>query len=296
MKNDSVLLGHVNYDGDFLVVRMNSGDEIRLRPVQVEAVYDSLAAAFAAKRQGIDSTDVDGQVRLAHWCLRHDFSSGAAQVLSDLSQKGIGDSRVVALERILKTHASGVSANVRTATKAQRPIQITEINSQSFERFERTVEPVLMQNCGASGCHGAGGLLAFRLLRRFPGKSSRLPSQSHNLKTTLHQIDSHDPLSSRLLRFANLPHGGMNGQAALMRESQEYQWLRDWVLGIGGGHQDNTTKREPVQPRQVALLQQPTHVAVTRQSPNEGYRIDRTNPKSADPYDPSPFNRRSRLR
>ena len=94
----------------------------------------------------------------------------------------------------------------------------------AVEMFTQSVQPVLMNHCTSSGCHGAQSQTSLRLVRIPTGKAATKRITQRNLASVLQFIDRENPMSSKLLKAASGPHGTL--EHAIFNEHQEPQFLR----------------------------------------------------------------------
>lgn len=288
LHNGAVLRGIVERGDGSWSIETGPGATVVLPASAVLGVFESMESAFAWRKAQVGRDRHPDLVALGFWALRHDFPSGATDVLAECVRRGIRDPRVEALEREIRRIRNQASAALREDTRIQAPLRRT-LSRDAIRRFHQQVEPILMARCGLSGCHGPGGTLSFRLVKPHPTADNARLETTHNLRTTLHLIGGDDWEQSRLLTYARRAHGSPVPSHPLTRESPEFRELLKWLQSL------DTNK--PHVPASVVhgatatpvLLQQPPiggamYDAVTRSA--DARR------ESTDPYDPAIFNRR----
>jgi hypothetical protein len=101
----------------------------------------------------------------------------------------------------------------------------------ALEQFTRRIQPVLLNGCAMSGCHGADPVGGFALdiapLRGY----GDLRSTQRNLQLTLELIDLSKPAESKLLTMARGPHAGVTPISGQRREDI-LQRLAGWIDDI----------------------------------------------------------------
>jgi hypothetical protein len=102
-----------------------------------------------------------------------------------------------------------------------------------METFTQTVQPLLMNNCTASGCHGPLSTNNLRLIRVSTADAANRRSTQRNLQAVLQYVDRNNPLQSELLKVPAAPHGTAKNAVFTERRSMQYLRLADWVACFG---------------------------------------------------------------
>jgi hypothetical protein len=179
--------------------------------------------------------------------------------------------------------------------------------------FASKVQPILMNAC--LGCHTAGRGGKFQLIRvSEPGLGNRR-SLEQNLAATLAEVNTQQPLLSRLLSKAVSVHGSGMTQAPMKnRQAPAYRALEKWVtltlennpqlreqalastpalplppLPASTSHWGVDRGRAPASPRPVVAEKPAREPAVTKTSPAPPSTP--AAPAGDDPVDPQGFNR-----
>ena len=99
----------------------------------------------------------------------------------------------------------------------------------TIEQFTNAIQPLLVNRCGATACHGANSDSSFRL--SYPGSSRILPRRftQLNLHTTMQQVNREKPMESPLLVMATSPHGTCDRPTLDNRDAVQLQQLVDWL-------------------------------------------------------------------
>jgi hypothetical protein len=100
----------------------------------------------------------------------------------------------------------------------------------SVETFTQSIQPLLVNRCATSGCHGPGGTTEHRLNRLPPQRTSasrRLTQE--NLAVVLGWIDRGNPKASPLLTAPLAAHGRARIPVFAHTEIPQYRMLVDWV-------------------------------------------------------------------
>ncbi len=251
LRGGGVLTGQIARDGDrYVVTRDNS--EISVSASQVSLVAGSLEDAYQQQRHAIQHPMVGAHLRLAEWCLRNNLGPQAARELIDARGLDPRHPRLALLERHLAALAArstedaarpgGAGPAVSQAATSVEPTpreeldRLTELASSlpdgALEQFTRKVQPVLVNNCTASGCHQRGGGQPFQLDRAMLHGLSNRRSTLRNLAATLELVNKDLPQQSELLTSLRGPHGGMDGPVFGPRQEQLAAYLEDWVAVV----------------------------------------------------------------
>ncbi len=288
LRNHNVLKGEARLQDGKWMVELADGGQVQLEGWRVIGTFPSIAAAFAWRREQLAPHDTDALFSLAFWALRHDHPAGAVSILRDLQAGRSADPRWNVLERELRREAQRSPQGPPPDRRLpRRGLSVKETTPQQREEFARVVEPVLLRHCSSVGCHGPGGDFAFRLVPPPPTAQRSAAASTHNLRTTLRQVDPRSPLQSRLLEWATRPHATDRLIPPLPPDSTDSRILRKWLAGLGPDAPRPPLRRTPAQIASTVLPQQPAPPAFSRSQPP----LPPT--PSRDPYDPSLFNQRN---
>jgi hypothetical protein len=302
LHNESVIQGHVDKYRDRLIVSNGPWYVVRVPMADVDFVAPDLAAAFRIKQSRIGQRDFARHLRLAQWCLRHDLDRFAADQLQLLKQLDPLHPSITALQQQLSREAGdmpvlGEPAPIRPAAVAQSASPLTPdlppVSRDSVAEFTRTIQPLLLNRCGQTTCHGSAAHNGFQLLRLKASGVARQDVTMRNLRAAMAQIDPANPQQSSLLDRAQRPHG-KGGQFPFgPHESRQYQRLLDWVNQATGA--ETTQSGEPdaslataerrVAPQRTVVRAADWYATETDASPT-------AEPVGVDPYDPAQFNAR----
>ncbi len=110
---------------------------------------------------------------------------------------------------------------------------IRGLPQKAVENFTQSVQPLLMHNCTASGCHGPQSESGLRLQRTALDQPAGRRTTQRNIYTVLRYVDRDNPLASRILTVPIAPHG--TAKTAVFTEHQvtQYKRLVEWVLQLG---------------------------------------------------------------
>jgi hypothetical protein len=214
LRNGQVIAGEVTRAGDYYVVTLGASGEIRLPAADVEALCGSLQEAYEFKLRRLTGHGARPHLDLADWCLRHNlFAQCAAQLVAAM-RIAPEDERLKQLERRLTLAMEAPPADRAPAAEAAPAISAQELDEmiralpkRSVEKFSATVQPILLNRCGANQCHGPNAASEYRLLRPPDGQLASRRFTQRNLHATLRYLDSANPEASPLVTMAQRRHG-----------------------------------------------------------------------------------------
>ena len=155
-----------------------------------------------------------------------------------------------------KTHSI---SKPQSGGRAEHAASATELPKGALELFTRRVQPLLVNNCTASGCHRPEGPTEFSLSRAILYGESNQKTTHHNLSAALAQIDRTNPTQSPLLVVPLKPHGGLDHAIFPPHRRTLRQLLVQWV----------TLVTDEVQLPYLAELDQPTIFLPPRLVPSQ---------------------------
>lgn len=244
LEDGGVLTGQITRAADWYIVARGGG-EMQIAQKRVMLVCRTLEEAYEFRRKQISGERVADHLRLAEWCIRYELRAEAGRELVEARRLDPDRPRLAVLERRLekmgertavkesvylggvkgraKPQAAGVTAPVAAhATSSEQPAGVVEL-------FTRKVQPVLVNNCSASGCHPVGGKQSFQLDRAILRGEANRRSTMHNLEAALALVDRAHPDKSPLLTVPRMSHGGTAGAVFGPRQEQAFRHLVDWV-------------------------------------------------------------------
>lgn len=249
LRNGHSIEGKITRAGELYYVTLPNG-EIRIKAADVEFCCRNVEEGYRRKRAAIRAGDVQGHLRLAQWCLRQGLLDHAGGELADALRADPRHPMIGVLQRRLQMAMDPPAKVARPTISDAAPstpsedglsIRLTPedldrlvrgLPPGSVETFQQTIQPVLMNNCTAAGCHGPGTETEFRLLRTPVGQPpSRLLTQ-RNLQATLQWADSEDPDASPLLTAPIRPHGAAKIAVFTSHQIGQYQRLVEWVRQV----------------------------------------------------------------
>jgi len=281
LRNGHSIEGDITRDDGVVTIDF-SGGQVRVRDAEVEHVCGSLLEGYQWKRSLIQVGNVHHHLELAQWALRNGLPGPAAVELADATAADPKHPMIAHLQRRLKmalepppTGRADAAAHGPTNEELDRMVR--GLPQGTVEMFTQHVQPVLMNHCATSGCHGPQSGSEMQLLRTTSGRQAGRRLTQRNLYAVLQFVDRENPMQSRLLTAPNGPHGTAEYAIFSERQAAQYKHLIDWVARLG---------REP-------LANRPTPRTPRASTPADA--PDAVVPASfdqpADPFDPEAFNR-----
>lgn len=294
LRNGEAIEGKISRVGELYYVALPSeghgtcprewtGGEIRVKAAEVEFCCRDLEEGYRRKRAAIQPGDVRGHLGLAQWCLRHGLLGPAGRELADALDADPTHPMIGLLERRLKmaleppprrlpTKATGQAASPEELDRLVRGMP-----PGSVETFTQTIQPLLVNHCGAAGCHGPRSESAFRLLRTPPGRPASRRLTQRNLHAAMAWVDREDPAASRLLTLPIGPHGTAKKAVFSQGQAAQYKRMVDWVCQL-------SRRPAPKIPETVASKEKPP----VRAMPAESQGSDSPPPESSGTSDRQP--------
>ena len=229
LHNGEILEGRISHADGGYVVDLPDG-QIRLKDADVDLVCASLEEGYRRKRAMLQVGNVHDHLELAQWCLRHDLLGPAAVELADAKVADPNNPMIAALQQRLKMASEPPPRNADSAAPAgptndELDRMVRGLPRGAVEAFTQSVQPVLMNHCTGSGCHGLQSDTGMKLIRISAGKSPSRHFTQRNLYSVLHYVDQENPSKSKLLTAAAGPHGTVQNAIFSEREAAQYKRL-----------------------------------------------------------------------
>ncbi|HEX4130987.1 MAG TPA: hypothetical protein VHZ24_13170 [Pirellulales bacterium] len=299
LTNGQILRGRITHSGDHYYVALATG-EIRLKTSEVELFCLSLEDGYQRKRAALVLGDANDHLELAQWCIAQRLFGHAARELADALEKEPDHPKIPVLER--RMH---LAMSERDAPPAGETTQPTSLSNDELDRmvrgmpegtvetFTHTIQPLLLNNCTGSGCHGSDPATHYSLLRIPLG---RLPSRrltQRNLHATLAQTSRAQPSASALLLMAVREHGGARTAVFKNTDALAYRQLAYWVYRVA-----RVAPTADVAPPQAANVDRRADPLLqtlpgARAAPPSAGRSPPSGTPAVDPFDPEVFNRQT---
>ena len=283
LRNGQVIRGQISRVGDLYYIALPNG-EIRLKTADVEFACQTIDEAYRRKRASIEVGNAEAHLRLSLWCQRHGLLGSAATELAAAMAAEPNNSLIrpvrQRLSLLIKSPPATDSTAETTAAKnepedgdCQESAASTKEKAApswsdlerlvagmpqgTMETFTQTIQPLLINNCTAAGCHGPGAKSDFRLQRALSG---RRPTQK-NLYEVMQLVDRRSPSASPLLLKPGEPHADTGRPVFRSHQTRQYQMLVDWVAAVAGRDMGKDAEDSRQQPGGSGRLSVPPVVA-----------------------------------
>ncbi|MGA2621251.1 MAG: hypothetical protein ABSF26_26810 [Thermoguttaceae bacterium] len=214
-------------------------EELRIRTSDVQCCCRDLNEVYQRKRAGVQPGNLQEHLQLAQWCQQRELFRAAADELAAATQIDPNHPMIAVLQRRLKLAAQKDEGPKPVSQPAAPTASVRELDDMirgmptgTVEQFVQVVQPILMNHCMTSGCHGAGSEGRLQLLRIPTGQIANRRVTERNLYAVLQCIDWDDPGQSELLRDAHSPHATVQTAAFTDRRVIQYRRLTEWVYRV----------------------------------------------------------------
>jgi hypothetical protein len=277
LTNGEVIAGTITPAGDRYDVDVKDG-QICIRRSDVAIVCADVNACYLHKRAGIEQGRVQDHLELAEWCLRNDLVAAAETELNAARAADPKHPKIRLLEpRLAIAKESPKGREPASTVEKSAPVEVLDgmvrnLPTGSMESFTNTIQPLLLNYCGKSGCHGPRSTNALRLERIAPNRQAGRHPTQRNLQAALALVDRTKPDDSKLLLATIRPHGTLKVPVFTDREQSQYKQLVQWVYLLANSKESGP--RPSLGERGAPLLQavpgrvgQPMAAAPTSQRP-----------------------------
>ncbi|HEV2971859.1 MAG TPA: hypothetical protein VGY55_17930 [Pirellulales bacterium] len=234
LRNGEVLGGRIARDEGYYRVVLADG-ELRVRLSDAELVCHNLDEAYNFKRNRLALGRADDHLDLADWCLHQALPGYAAKEISAAMALDPHNPRNEFLDRrlrqMLETPPPAPAEKVATiqqVTNEDLDRLVRGMPQGTVEAFTATIQPLLMNGCATSGCHGPGSKSSYIILRIPSDRIGTRRLTQRNLQSTVQMLDYQNPQQSRLLSAASRPHGSA-GSAIFDPQTVKYRQLASWI-------------------------------------------------------------------
>lgn len=344
-KSDRVIQGQVRLVGNLYEIQLSDQARVSIARDQVAFVGASMKDVYNFKVTSVTRWAVGDHFQVTRWCLLNGMLPEAThhylevykqspnhpsvnQLGVELEQRVLADNKFrqyIGLPPV--STAAGLASKTTTGEAEKNPgsgvvLASTDLlnataSPQIGLRFNERVQPILINRCSQSACHGVNSSNAFRLIEPLGKSYARIAAD--NLKSSIAQLQRDNHGVAELVRYATTAHGLQRApgiavtEPALINELNQWiQFVENPVVSAVAGADFNSLR--PVQNVASAAL---TRVAPGAQplsnAPNapsdfpagdavptareidaleaELDRLIGPAQNSADPFDPAVFNR-----
>jgi hypothetical protein len=335
LRSGRLVHGRISESSGGFVVELTNGrmlvpfNQVKMQAVTPNEVYYKL-------RKEAPEGSTTYLLSLATWCLNNKLYNQARNevqaVLKAEPDNPTARRMMTRIDSLLDTKqddAAKERPSLYQRLLAPEAKSLAGLSPEVAATFVSRVQPILMNNCALSGCHGPRGRNEFALLRVHLTSGSRRGQSERNLAATLRYVDVDRPEASALLEKPKGKHGRRGRTIFRGRGgARQLEILRNWVRMIARDSQQTADPREsrgvgtprgrssiarrpagePVVTPQLRAgfgngtpptSYQPTpamRAARSRlKSPtgNRGKKTAKRRPTAGDPFDPDEFNRQT---
>ena len=275
LRNGQILPGNVTQVRDYYLVIIGPSSQVRVPADQVNYACNSLDQVYRFKVANTRLATAREHLKLAEWCLHYQLRLRAADHLLTAIAIDPNEPAISRIQRFWNASTQAptrprptVAAAPTTSSRQDVEAALKTLPPKSMERFTHKVQPLLLNYCSNSNCHGPNSESSFRLVRPLFAKRMTRRFTQRNLHTILQYIDRANPQQSQLLTIPKQPHGNLSTPVFGDRQEVQYQNLEQWVTKLSP---KNTAATPPphVAPPPHAVLTKPADFQADRLTEKE---------------------------
>lgn len=186
LKNGNTLSGAITVSGDSYVVAMNEDAVIRVPTKAVQHRCGTMDEAHQYRCGQVSLDTIAGRLEIAEWCMRAELFSKADEHLRWVERSEPQNPMVQLsrrrLDSLTQTPEIAVTSAVEPVPAAPAPAVISDRELEDFTKqfhpqaagqFATIVQPVLLNACSASACHGPAATSEYKLIQSGQGLMPR---------------------------------------------------------------------------------------------------------------------------
>lgn len=238
LHNGETLQGRITRQGDRVFIRMERG-EISLRASDIDCCCRNPAEAYGILLGRVHSDWPEDYLRLADWCQRNGLIAESFAAIAEAKRLAPGHPMIGLIERRIHMAQNPMAAPQPAGRAAAGEVSggdldrlIRGMPPGTVETFTDVVQPLLMNNCTAAGCHGPNSTNQFSLLRAPTGRAATRRLTQQNLYRVLRWVNRDDPANSPLVTVPAKPHGSAAAPIFASHRANQYQQIIDWVYRV----------------------------------------------------------------
>jgi hypothetical protein len=256
--SDRVILGKIERRGEFYEIEIASQSRVKLPVSQIAFIGRSLEEIYQFKVQSVVQWNTGDHFQLTTWCMVNGLLEQAVEHYSQVAKHSPDHPRVkqlaVELERRLlqdplfrqylglAPHPTAVSGASPTGASNRAPgadesssvvsaggLQNSDMamHPEIAHYFSNRVQPILMNRCSQSACHGVQSSNSLRLLEPYAKAYAQVTAA--NLTSVLAQISTNPTELSPLVQYATRAHGIQRTAAIAVTETNLVRELQEWI-------------------------------------------------------------------
>ena len=239
LRNGQILRGTVTHVGDHYLVIIGPSSQVRVPADQVDYACHSFEQVYRVKVANTRLATAREHLRLAEWCLHYQLRTRAADHLLTAIAINPNEPGIARIQRFWNTSIQPPTKAKPTAQALPSTVSHQEVQAalrtlppKSVELFVHKVQPLLLNYCSNSNCHGPKAESSFRLVRPLFAKRMTRRFTQRNLHTILQYVDLANPQQSQLLTVPKHPHGNLSVPVFGERQEVQYLNLEQWVTKL----------------------------------------------------------------
>jgi len=281
LNNGELIEGTITASGDRYDVS-GRDSEIRIKRSEVAFAGRDAYECYLHKRAGIEQGRVQDHLELTEWCLKNGLVEPAEKELAAARAADPRHPKIRLFEPRLELAKQTPRepppplAHEKAAT-AQLDVVVRNLPGGSMENFTNGIQPMLLNYCAKSGCHGPRSSGLLKLERIPPNRLAGRHVTQSNLQAVLAMVNREAPQDSKLLSAPIRPHGNLKLPVFTDREHSQYKQLVQWVYQVSSAKP--AVPQPPLEERTDLLLQN---------VPRPGRMSDAPPPDAKKPNDRQP--------
>ncbi len=248
-KTDRILIGTVRLNGNYYEIEIADQSRVSIPRDQVDFVGATATEVYQYKCKNIARWLTGDHFKIARWCLQNNLLPQAVehyvivekaapnyplvkQLGVEIEQKILSDVKFrtfAGLGPLTSATANTTRVTVEakpTATKASATSEAIT-NPQVAMYFVDRVQPILINRCSQSACHGPSSSNSLRIIEPIGNAHARFSSE--NLKSVLNFVNQDASGTPKLLSYATKPHGLQREPGITLTESHLINELKNWI-------------------------------------------------------------------
>jgi hypothetical protein len=259
LKNDRVIEGKIEPSGDFYSVQLAEQARVSIPKSQVLQIGENKKALYLFKKSSIKRWQPGDHFQLTRWCMVNGLLAEAAEHYQQVASEAGEHPRVKQLALELQSKLLevpefrqflGLEARPPVASPFSQMIEPKSVAAQAHNtspvlpasntslvaaamhppiaaHFSRRIQPILLNRCGQTACHGAQSENSLRVIEPYRNAYERVSSE--NLQSTLSQVSMKREEMSPLLYYATTAHGLQRQPGISVTETQLLNELVSWI-------------------------------------------------------------------
>lgn len=246
LKNDRCLTGLVRQLGDQVMIEIDESARVSKAASDIQFIADDLEGIYQHKLARYAHLGPGENIRLARWCLAVGLNEHAAQHFLAVHREA-GENPLVkqlgvelrdqllsdesfrlylGLEPLRHASGGGLASSVHTASSVATD-NLMPIAPTVVTVFTDQVQPILLNRCSQSGCHGLSATNRLKIIAPIGTARARISEQ--NCRSALQFVAVDDSNMSVLLRYALGAHGIQKTASITTQEPRLMETLQSWT-------------------------------------------------------------------